>query len=136
MAKKNANPPIECPSCRKMFTPNRTTTRYCSPRCRQAAHRSRHPGVDRMDYQERIMRMIGDAMFSGRTEELKSILSDAIQHPHLAERHTPKAKPAKDHYELKLRRQMQQHHPDRGGDPAKFRAASEEWKRAKAKRSA
>lgn len=81
------------------------------------------------------MRMIGDAMFSGRAEELKAAFRDAIQNPHLADRPRSKPKPAKDHDELELRRQMQQHHPDRGGDPAKFRAASEAWKKAKSRRA-
>jgi hypothetical protein len=36
-----------CPICHKMFMMNRTDHRYCSDACRQAAHRSKEPGVPR-----------------------------------------------------------------------------------------
>lgn len=61
---------IECPSCLKMFTPIRSTVKYCSNACRQKAHRQRHPGIDRMDYRDRLNRMIDDAVDKGRFDDL------------------------------------------------------------------
>jgi hypothetical protein len=32
--------PVKCAECGERFTPQRSTARYCSPRCRVAAHRA------------------------------------------------------------------------------------------------
>jgi hypothetical protein len=39
---RNANPNRTCPVCQATFTPVRRQ-RYCTPACRQAAWRTRHP---------------------------------------------------------------------------------------------
>jgi hypothetical protein len=36
-----------CPICHQLFLMKRTDHRYCSDACRQAAHRSKEPGVPR-----------------------------------------------------------------------------------------
>jgi hypothetical protein len=35
-------PPIRCAGCRRLFSPRRSDTTYCSVRCRVAAWRRRH----------------------------------------------------------------------------------------------
>ena len=89
-----------------------------------------------MNYAERLRNMVGDAKCNDRSDELLTALRDAIDAIRMSGMEPHYEQPPMEPSEMELRRQMQQHHPDRGGDPVKFRAASEAWREMKSRRSA